>query len=175
MVALAVTGGDVIHDGIAENVFVSALWLDIPALFADDKRKFGFVIDTGSNMRMQLNDIVRSNHGICRLGEDGRIAVDLGAFHCSGLVTAIRELARVVAIIFPDAEYIAPRGRNRRQQLDVGERAGLLIGGLCADLVDPFDRLEHIIDVGNWSDSLFGLVYTTDFDVTVHGIPSEFH
>ena len=43
------------------------------------------------------------------------------------------------------------------------------------DFIDAFNRLDHVVDVGNWRNRFPGLVDKTDFDVTVHSIASKFH
>ena len=176
MIALAVASGDVVHDRVAENVIVGALRFDVPAFLPDDERQLGLVVNAGSNVRVQLHDIVRPHHCACRLGEHRGMAVDFGSFHRSDLVAAVRELAGVVTIIFSDTEYIAVWNRDRRQQRDVGKRAGLRVAGRCiSDFVDLFDGVEHVVDEGNRSNGCFASVDTTDLDGAIHSIASELH
>jgi hypothetical protein len=125
---------------------------------------------------VQLNDIVRPNHCVCGLGEHGGMAVNFGAFDRSGLVAAVRKFAGVVTVVLANTEYVAVWGRNRRRQVDLGERPGLCAAaGGSADFIDMFDDIEHILGARNRRNSCFGLVDTADFNRAVHGIASKLH
>ena len=87
VLGLEIACGNVVHHGVAENAGGGVALAHILAVAADDDGKLGLVVQTGHDVRVGGNEVVRAARLVGALAEIGRLlaveqerlAVELGA------------------------------------------------------------------------------------------------
>ena len=124
--ALQIARGYVIDDGVAPDVVERVLRVDAVSAFADDDGELRLVVGCLGNFRVNDHRAAAGDHRFRDLGEhDG--ARRYRALSGAAVEAALREFVRVVVIILPDAEDIAPwriGASITTFVMEIGESAG---------------------------------------------------
>jgi hypothetical protein len=94
---------------------------------------------------MEVDRVAVADDGSRWLGEYGGVLVDLRSLHGTGLVAALCELLRMLAVVLADAEDVAPR-EDRGKEPDLVQRKPWPVDRPePTDFVVSLDEIDHVV------------------------------
>ena len=147
MLGLEVACGNVVHHGVAENAGGGVALAHILAVAADDDGKLGLVVQTGHDVRVGGNEVVRAARLVGALAEIGRLL----AVEQERLAVELGALVGVRGVVDAKTDDVLLGVRNGRADADGGQAQRCALDGrlgvgqaLLFGRGDAADEVGHV-------------------------------
>ena len=142
MFFLHIPGSDVVDVGVSPDMVHGLFLGNTAASGADDYAEFCLIVECLGQVQVGINVVSRGDDRGWRLGEHDGIIRDMAV--AGGCIeSGVGEFLGVVEVVATDAEDVATRARDRREQVNVAEGEG---GVAQTDVAGAgCDDREHVL------------------------------